>query len=383
MLRLHLFLLFGLLFQSTGLLQAQSDSLPKRENWLVRTAKNLYLDTLPPEKPRFLVYPTLGYAPETRFEFGASALALFYAKRDHINNRLSEVNLFTFITLERQYGVWLDHAIYGDRDKWFFLGRIRVQRFPLLYYGIGPDTDGENPSLIDANYLLIRERILRKVRKNLFLGLETDLQRLGQPVFEPEPVIAPLGADGSTNLGLGLGLVYDDRHNVLNVRKGRFAEIAFLRYHPNWGSAYNFSSLTFEGRLFEPMRFDESQVLAAQVLGVFTGGNPPFNQLALLGGEQLMRGYYLGRYRDRQYLAAQVEYRFLPFPFSKRLGGAAFLSVGGVAPRIQDFALSNFQPTGGVGLRYLIFPSKDIYVRFDVGFTREGPGFYFFTGESF
>ncbi|MEO1450485.1 MAG: BamA/TamA family outer membrane protein [Bacteroidota bacterium] len=381
----HMRSVFAFLLLScwTWCLWSQTDSLPKRENWLVRTAKNLYLDTLPPEKPRFLVYPTLGYAPETRFEFGASALALFYAKQDHIRNRLSEVNVFTFITLERQYGIWLDHAIYGDRDAWFFLGKIRLQRFPLLYYGIGPRTDGENPNLIDANYLLLRERVLRKVRKNLFAGLEVDLQRLGQPQFEPEPIVPPPGAAGSTNVGLGLGLVYDDRHNVLNVRHGHFAEIAYLRYAPAWGSDFDFSTFTFEGRWFQPMNHDESQVLAAQVFGAFSGGSPPFNQLALLGGEQLMRGYYLGRYRDRQYMAAQVEYRFLPFPFSKRLGGAAFLAVGGVAPSIQDFAITNFQPTGGVGIRYLIFPSKDIFVRFDVGFTREGPGFYFFTGESF
>jgi hypothetical protein len=38
----------------------------------------------------------------------------------------------------------------------------------------------------------------------------------------------PPGSEGSSNLGLGGALVYDNRHNVLNVRKGFFAEAGLL-----------------------------------------------------------------------------------------------------------------------------------------------------------
>ena len=62
-----------------------------------------------------------------------------------------------------------------------------------------------------------------------------------------------------------------------------------------------------------------------------------------MGGEQLMRGYYLGRYRDNNLVAGQVEYRFLPFPFSKRLGAAAFLGAGTVAPKVGDLRLSQLK----------------------------------------
>ena len=50
-----------------------------------------------------------------------------------------------------------------------------------------------------------------------------------------------------------------------------------------------------------------------------------------------MCGYSTGRYRDKAYLASQVEYRWLPFPFSKRFGGVAFLAAGAVAPRAGEF----------------------------------------------
>ncbi len=132
------------------------------------------------------------------------------------------------------------------------------------------------------------------------------------------------------------------------------------------------------------IRVNKNDVFAAQLFGKFTlFGEAPFNQLALLGGENLMRGYYLGRYRDDNLLAAQVEYRMLPFSFSKRWGASFFLASGQVFSDENKLALNRFLPTAGTGLRFLLFPEKDIYTRLDFAFTQEGPGFYFFIGEAF
>ncbi|WPP50994.1 BamA/TamA family outer membrane protein [Catalinimonas niigatensis] len=349
--------------------------------WTKEKVNSFLVDTLPAEQPRFLAYPTIAYSPETRWEFGISSLYLYYAKRDTLN-RLSELTGFTFITQERQYGFWLDHALYSDQNKWFYLGRFRWQSFPLLYYGIGPFTTEDPLAVVDANYLLFRERVLRRLYKSFYVGIEVDVQRLSNVSFNWEETSGelPLGSQGSTNLGLGLGIVHDDRHNVLNVRKGWFAELAYLRYGIG-NNALSFSNLLIENRWYIPTK--ESEVLAIQLLGQFVGGDVPFNQMALMGGESLMRGYYLGRYRDRAMVAGQVEYRWLPFPFSQRWGAAAFMALGQVAPEVSELQLSRLLPAGGVGVRFLLFKKKDIYTRVDVAFTEEGPGFYFFIGEAF
>lgn len=356
----------------------------EKHGWFRRFVQKTVSDTTAPGKPSFRVYPTLAYAPETSFEFGFSSLLLFQAKNDTLN-RLSEVQAFTFVTLEGQYGIWLDNAIYGDKDKWFFLGRTRFQRFPLLYYGVGPETPGKEPALIDANYLLLRQRILRRVIPNLFVGPEIDYQSLYNTSFEqPEahPVYeVPSGAEGGNNLGFGAALVYDNRHNVLNVRKGFFGELSFLRYDRSFLSAKSFSGLTLDFRGYHPT--NARNVLAWQAYGNYFTGDVPFNQMALMGGEMIMRGYYYGRYRDNSMMAAQVEHRWLPFKFSRRFGGTVFASAAVVGRDPGAFKWKHIRPAGGVGIRYLLFPKKDIYLRFDVGFTREGPGFYLFTGEAF
>jgi len=258
-----------------------------------------------------------------------------------------------------------------------------LQRFPLSYFGVGPNALKEDKITVNSDYILIRERVLRKVANNLFTGIEIDFQKIYNVTLDKgnSTLPDPKGSAGTKTFGLGTGLVYDDRHNALNVRKGHFGEIAFMSYSPRLGSDYKFNSLSIDGRLYRTIR--KNQVLAGQVFGQFVSGDIPFNQLALLGSEGLMRGYYYGRYRDKNYIAAQAEYRFLPFSFSKRIGAAAFVSAGSVAPAIKEFSAKNILPSAGLGLRYLVFPKKDIFLRFDVGFTKEGPAFYIYTGEAF
>lgn len=369
------FLLLSLL--SVQGVVAQSDNLVKRY------LNNVLSESGDPSAPKLINYPTVAYAPETSWELGVSSLYVYSANRD-LSNRLSEIKAFTFYTLENQYGFWLDHALYTDENKWFFYGRARYQSFPLFYYGIGRETPSEHIALIDGEYTLFRERLLRETLPSLYFGLELDYQGLNRVNYidtETDFELPEVGAMGSNNLGIGLGLLYNNIHNAMNPREGLYSEWAFMNYNTAAGSDYNMTTYVIDNRIYRPVK--ENTVFAAQVYGQFTSGNAPFNMLALMGGESLMRGYYLGRYRDKNLVAGQVEYRILPFEFSKRWGASVFLAAGQVYGDEYGFNWDQFLPTGGAGIRYLIFPEKDIYTRIDVSFTEEGRGVYFFIGEAF
>ena len=356
---------------------AQSDNLVKRY------LNNVLSESGDPSAPKLINYPTVAYAPETSWELGVSSLYVYSANRD-LSNRLSEIKAFTFYTLENQYGFWLDHALYTDENKWFFYGRARYQSFPLFYYGIGRETPSEHIALIDGEYTLFRERVLRETLPSLYFGLELDYQGLNRVNYidtETDFELPEVGAMGSNNLGIGLGLLYNNIHNAMNPREGLYSEWAFMNYNTAAGSDYNMTTYVIDNRIYRPVK--ENTVFAAQLYGQFTSGNAPFNMLALMGGESLMRGYYLGRYRDKNLVAGQVEYRILPFEFSERWGASVFLAAGQVYGDEYGFNWCQFRPTGGAGIRYLIFPEKDIYTRIDVSFTEEGRGVYFFIGEAF
>jgi hypothetical protein len=370
-----LFLLLSLL--TVQGVVAQSDNLVKRY------LNNVLSESGDPSAPKLINYPTVAYAPETSWELGVSSLYVYSANRD-LSNRLSEIKAFTFYTLENQYGFWLDHALYTDENKWFFYGRARYQSFPLFYYGIGRETPSEHIALIDGEYTLFRERLLRETLPSLYFGLELDYQGLNRVHYidtETDFELPEVGAMGSNNLGIGLGLLYNNIHNAMNPREGLYSEWAFMNYNTAAGSDYNMTTYVIDNRIYRPVK--ENTVFAAQVYGQFTSGNAPFNMLALMGGESLMRGYYLGRYRDKNLVAGQVEYRILPFEFSKRWGASVFLAAGQVYGDEYGFNWDQFLPTGGAGIRYLIFPEKDIYTRIDISFTEEGRGVYFFIGEAF
>jgi hypothetical protein len=353
----------------------------------------LIKDTVAEEKSQFMMYPTIGYEPETSLEIGFSPLYVYYAKED-INNRLSEISGFAFYTLNNQFGASFEHAIYSDKDKWFFLGELEYQRFPLQYYGIRSQLESvplEYTSIVDGRQIKIKERVLRKIANNFFIGFEADFRSLSKVEFEPAEgedernIDLPFGSEGTTNLGLGLGLVYDERHNVLNVRDGFFSELSFIQFNPFWKSEVDYYNIVTDTRYYKSFN-NKRNVLAAQLLGEFNfGGDIPFNQLALMGGKNMMRGYFLGRYRDKKLLATQVEYRMLPIDlgFTKRWGATLFSSVGSVFDEFGTIDNYEFKWAIGGGIRFLLFQKKDIYARFDYSFTPDENGFYLTIGEAF
>lgn len=356
----------------------------KKQSFPVRYLKRVFFDTMPKSQPQLLAYPIAAYSPETNVELGVSALYVRYAKGD-TNNRLSEINGLAFYTLQNQFGGIIEHAIYSDKNTWFFLGKLKFQSFPLTFYGIGAEAPNVKLSKVEAFQFQLKERLLHKLHGNFYGGLEFDLQHLGRVRFNDYDTAnyyeKPYGHAGSTNLGIGAGVLYDNRHNVLNVRHGFFSELAFLYYGKQFGGKYEFSSVFTDIRWFHPIR--KRNVLALHAVGQFSLGHPPFNQLALLGGESIMRGYYLGRFRDRNLLAAQAEYRMLPFSFAKRWGATVFAGTGLVYNSIPTIESDHLLLAAGAGLRFLLFRKKDVWVRLDLAFTREGQGVYIYIGEAF
>ncbi len=380
---LMLFLLFVGLHSSI----AQEE---KKQGKLFNYINRVIKDTVSEERSQFMMYPTLAYEPETSIEIGFSPLYVYFANNDK-NNRLSEISGFTFVTLNKQYGARFEHALYSDQDEWFFLGEILVQRFPLKYFGIQSQVESvplDATALVDAFQVNIKERVLRKIAKNFFIGLEADFRSLSKVDFKPENGSSledlPFGAQGTTNIGLGIGLVYDERHNVLNVRDGWFSEFGYIKFNPFMNSSVNYYNIVSDTRFFKSI--GKRDVIAAQLLGQFNfGGDVPFNQLALMGGQNMMRGYFLGRFRDRKLLATQVEYRMLPLKlgFTERWGATVFSSVGSVFDEFQNYDTSKLKFAVGGGLRFLLFQKKDIWARLDYAYTPDENGLYITIGEAF
>ncbi len=126
------------------------------------------------------------------------------------------------------------------------------------------------------------------------------------------------------------------------------------------------------------------------VLGVdiqeqsLTGAQSAFYLMPEMGSDEMMRGYYQGRYRDRNLIAGQTELRYR---LSPRFGLAAFVGTGEVFH--TDFSFPQLKPNYGGGVRYFFDIQKGLSFRLDYG-VGEKPagepretGFYIALGQSF
>ena len=82
--------------------------------------------------------------------------------------------------------------------------------------------------------------------------------------------------------------------------------------------------------------------------GSSAGGHVPFQLMPSLGGQNLLRGYFAGRFRDHKAIAAQSELRFRVW---RRMGGVLFASLGQVAANRQQLAVDRLHYAYGFGLR--------------------------------
>lgn len=99
-----------------------------------------------------------------------------------------------------------------------------------------------------------------------------------------------------------------------------------------------------------------------------------------MGGDNRMRGIYLGRYRDHTILDSQVELRF---PLVWILGGVVFGGLGEVAPDYGSYTFDGIHWAAGGGLRLMVDSKNKSSLRFDVGASKDRVLFFFTFLEAF
>ena len=110
-------------------------------------------------------------------------------------------------------------------------------------------------------------------------------------------------------------------------------------------------------------------------------GSAPFYDLALIGGDRVMRGYLYGRYRDKAYYAVQAEYRLPNIVW--RFGLVLFGGFGDVAPKLSKMEIATVKPTYGFGIRFRFDELQKLDLRADVGFGKGTSGIYFSVNQAF
>jgi len=93
-----------------------------------------------------------------------------------------------------------------------------------------------------------------------------------------------------------------------------------------------------------------------------------------------MRGYYKGRFRDKDILAVQAEYRVM---VTKRIGVVGFAGLADVFPDFSEFNLKTIEYSVGTGIRYMVNKREGTTLRMDMAWGKANFGLYFTAQEAF
>lgn len=110
------------------------------------------------------------------------------------------------------------------------------------------------------------------------------------------------------NIGGMLNLTYDSRDFALNASKGRLIELKYQRFSAELGSDNDFERVRLNYSDYRSLSSIPG-VLAWQIRSESNFGDVSWDQMAMLGGAEALRGYEQGQYRGRNMLITQVEYR--------------------------------------------------------------------------
>lgn len=330
---------------------------------------------------RWLVLPILGYTPETRIIAGAGGVYYFRPAGSRPGVRPSQVWVALMGTQNRQYTLFLNPDLYLKDEAVRINTNIKLENYPQKFFGVGNDT----PAAAEEDYTYRRAYLemtaLRRVRSRLAVGPYFEFE-YGK-VVKPEPGGAlerglVAGTGTTTVSGAGLAAAWDSRDNVFSPRRGSYHQAWLSGYRGFLGSDYDFLRLKLDLRRYIPVL--SSHVLALQAMIKLTSGTPPFQFMGMLGGDTLMRGYFQGRYRDKNLAVLQAEYRM---PVWGRLGLAWFGSVGDAATTPGRFRPASFKTAGGVGLRFMFDTKERANIRLDIGFAKNSSGMYITANEAF
>lgn len=335
------------------------------------------------------VLPGVFAMKETGFGFALYSEATFYLNKSE-QTSASRLGLSFAYTLNKQYLVRAPILLNFKDNQYVVEGVADFRVYPNRYYGIGNNSPWDYQIYSESVLSLFFEPRAR-IWGPLYVGVNWSFRNVfhfeSHEVYNkdnevlPSPAGGPLvsdpppGARANLNHGIGPLVVYDTRDDVYYPLRGAHYKSHLTSFNNALGGDYDYTLWVVDARQYIPV--GKKQVVAVQVLSEWRKGEVPFSSMAEFGGPWQMRGYFRGRFRDKNMAILQAEYRF---PLYARLSGVAFADAGQVYGK-EPFQWDRMRWTAGAGIRFRF--GDRTYIRVDVGGNHETFAGIFNGGQAF
>lgn len=337
-----------------------------------------------PEAPFSKLFPILFYTPDTGFGVGGF---LIRNLDQPAQGEPSQLVAFVNVTQKGQIIALAEPKFYWDDGRWEWSGKVFVQNFPSTYYGRGTqELDPKDGELFSEKRLAVDTKVRQIFYERFFWDLElggiwqkfaAQHEEGATPNIDAE--LERWGRD-NTQQFFGLGLGHDNRNGRTRPTAGHVVR-AFVR-------SYNFKTEKvqedFYARGIDAKQYftlADRQSLALQVYAAATEQEDlPFYLLQVMGGSQVLRGFYSNQFRDYAVAFSQAEWRYV---WNQDWGLRTFAGVGTHAKRLNELRETSGKAAGGFGVDYFLDPKSMINLRLDFGFSKDNFGVYFLFGNAF
>jgi hypothetical protein len=262
-----------------------------------------------------------------------------------------------------------------------FLGYVDLR---YKFYGAGSSAgmSGQSVPILQKGFAFAPE-LLFKTARGMFFGLRYRGVRVetavdGDPGVLPPAVAEALPASITiVSSGIGPRATFDTRDNDMNPSSGVLVDLRANFADDSLGSDFDYETYDLGANYY---RRTGPGVLALRGYLCQASDRTPLFDLCLFGAGSDLRGYEVGRYRDRAMAAAQAEYRF---PLAGRFGGVVFGGWGKVARSFGAMGDEPDLPSVGFGVRWLAAEKARVNLSVDIARGRDSTTLYVYVKESF
>lgn len=355
---------------------------PEKKGNIISRIINYFSESNTVRRDKAFDFSILGgpyYSSDTKFGVGLVAAGLYSTNRADTLTPLSDITLYGNVSTIGYYQVGIRGHNLFYRDRYRINYEAYFSSMPSKFWGIGYDNDVNDDN--ETRYKRLQSEafvdFLFQPVENFFVGPAMNFRYAKGTVTHGGDDHLWQGEEMRVfNYGIGIVLSYDTRDHMTNPYKGVYLGLE-QRFYPRFlGNKYRFSSTQFTASWYKQVW--KGGVIASQLHTMLTYGNTPWSMLATFGGSKTMRGYYDGRYCDKNEIDITVELRQRVW---RRSGVVAWVGAGTVFPNFSKLQFRHVLPNFGIGYRWEF--KNRVNVRLDLGFGKNQMGFVFNINEAF
>jgi len=352
--------------------------------------KRKAVNNIKDKKSSLSVLPGINYSPSSGLGISASANLNYFASEDP-KQKLSMAYALLSYNLKKQTDFTLYSILWTKKNNYGFQGTLWLLQNDEYTYGLGSLTKDNKKDLLSYSFTRFYESVLKKIYGNIFAGI-------GYKLDYHHSIIESGNKDGSISdfskygsrkrtisSGLSYDFLFDTRINPINPLTGTYINIVYSPKSKWLGSDDSWQLYQIDGRKYFTFPAHSKNVLAFWSLLSFTNGNAPYLDLPATGWDyqqKSSRGYIQGRYRGKNMLYFESEYRF-SLTNNGLLGAVVFANTESFSGLVNN-GFQKFLPAAGGGIRIKLDKRSALNASIDYGVGINGSkGLFFNIGEVF